>query len=183
MRWIIATTLIAATAACNQPATPAGNDAEVPVANGVLPAGPVTNTTHLAPDSLDPELVALIERNVPGMIIGDVERKEREGRIYLDVEGKRPDGSEVELDVLQEGANWRLVEIQRDIAWDNAPAAVIAAAKAAPGAFTPERVVESTQTDGSILYELFAPGRADEPAMEVRFREGKAELLGERSPH
>ena len=182
MRRIIAATLIAATAACNQPNTPAGN-AETPVANGLLPAGPVTNTSHLAPDSLDAELLALIERNVPGMVIGDVEHKEREGRIYLDVEGKRPDGSEVELDVLREGANWRLVEIQRDIAWDKAPAAVVAAARAAPGAFAPERVIESTQTDGSVIYELFAPGRADEPAMEVRVKDGKAEVLGERWQH
>ncbi|NIJ21852.1 hypothetical protein FHS95_003563 [Sphingomonas naasensis] len=182
MRWIIAPMLIAATAACSPSTTPADN-VEAPIANGILPAGPVTNTTHLAPDALAPELVALIERSVPGMVIGDVERKEREGRIYLDVEGKRPDGSDVELDVLQEGANWRLVEIQRDIAWDHAPAAVTAAARAAPGAFVPERVIESTQTDGSVIYELFAPGHADEPMMEVRLRGGKAEVLDARSPH
>lgn len=183
MRWIIATTLVAATAACNQPAAPAGNTAEAPVENGLLPAGPVTNTTHLAPDSLEPEVRALVERTVPGIVIGDVERKEREGRIYFDVEGTDPAGNEVEVDVLREGANWRLVEVQRDIAWDKAPAAVSAVAKAAPGAFTPERVIESTQADGSVIYELFAPGRTDEPAMEVRLKDGKAELLGERSPH
>lgn len=181
MRWIVAT-LIAATAACNQPTTPAGN-AEAPVANGVLPEGPVTNTSEISANALDAEVVALIERTVPGMVIGDVERKEREGRIYLDVEGKRPDGSEVELDVLQEGVGWRLVEVQRDIAWDKAPAPVAAAAKAAPDAFTPERVIESTQTDGTVIYELFAPGRTDEPAMEIRVRDGKAEILGERWQH
>lgn len=182
MRWILITTLIAAATACNGADAPTANSDTSP-ANGILPAGPVTNTSHVSADSLDPQLVALIERSVPGMVIGDVERKEREGRIYLDVEGKRPDGSEVELDLLQEGANWRLVEIQRDIAWDKAPAAVVAATKAAPDAFTPERVIESTQTDGSVIYELFAPGRADEPAMEVRLRNGKAELLGRRAPH
>lgn len=182
MRWIIAATLIAATAACNAPDTPTGN-AEAPVANGVLPEGPVTNTSAVSANALDAEVVALIERTVPGMIIGDVDRKEREGRIYLDVEGKRPDGSEVELDVLQEGVGWRLVEVQRDIGWNEAPAAVTAAAKAVPGAFTPQRVIESTQTDGTVIYELFAPGRTGEPAMEIRVRDGKAEVLGERWQH
>jgi len=182
MRWIVVATLIAATAACNEPNTPPGN-AEAPVANGVLPAGPVTNTSEISANALDAEVVALIERTVPGMVIGDVERKEREGRIYLDVEGKRPDGSEVELDVLQEGVGWRLVEVQRDIAWDKAPGPVAAAARAAPGTFTPERVIESTQTDGTVIYELFAPGRTDEPAMEIRVRDGKAEVLGERWQH
>lgn len=182
MRRIIALMLIAATAACNQPDAPTGNTG-APAANGVLPAGPVTNTHTVAADALDAEVVALIERTVPGMVIGDVERKEREGRIYLDVEGKRPDGREVELDVLQEGVGWRLVEVQRDIAWSEAPAPVVAAAKAASGAFTPQRVIESTQTDGSVIYELFAPGRTDEPAMEVRVKDGKAEVLGERWRH
>jgi hypothetical protein len=157
-----------------------GGDA---AANGVLPPGPVTEASAVAGDAIPAELRAVAERSVPGIAIAGAERKEREGRIYYDVEGKRPDGSEVELDVLQEGESFRVVEIQRDIGWDQAPAAAIAAAKAAPGAFAPERVIESTQTDGSVIYELFAPGRKAEPAMEVRLKDGKAEVLGERWAH
>lgn len=160
-----------------------GEANEETAANGVLPPGPVTNASAVAGDALPAELRALAERTVPGMTIAEAERKEREGRVYYDVEGKRPDGSEVELDVLQEGNAFRVVEIQRDIAWSEAPAAAIAAAKAAPGAFAPERVIESTQTDGTVIYELFAAGRKDEPAMEVSLKDGKAAVLGERWAH
>lgn len=157
-------------------------EAEQP-ANGVLPTGPTTNISDVSTAALAPELSALVERTVPGMVVEEAERKEREGRVYYDVEGRRPDGSEVELDILQDATGYRVVEIQRDIAWSAAPAAAIAAASAAPGAFTPERVIESTQTDGSVIYELFAPGRTDEPAMEVRMQGGKGEVLGERWDH
>ena len=179
MRLITAALLLTALSGCGQ-----SNESKEPPANGVLPGGPVTNISPVDAAALPPELRMLVAQTVPGMTIGEVDRKEREGRIYFDIEGKRPDGSEVELDVLQEGNRLRVVEIQRDIAWDQAPPAVIAAAKAAPGSFTPERVIESKQADdGSVIYELFAPGRRDEPAMEIRVRDGKAEVLSERWAH
>lgn len=156
---------------------------EQAAANGVLPAGPVTSASSVAAEALPPALRAVAEKSVPGMIIGEAERKEREGRVYYDIEGRRPDGSAVELDVLQDGADYRLVEIQRDIAWADAPAAAQAAAKAQKGAFAPERVIESTQIDGSVIYELLAPGRKAEPAMEVKMAGGKAEVLTERWEH
>lgn len=152
-------------------------------ANGVLPAGPVTNSNAVAADALPPGIRAIIDKEVPGMIVGEVDRKEREGRIYYDVEGTRPDASEVELDILQEGETFRLVEIQRDVAWADAPQAARDAAAAKSGAFAPERVIESRQMDGSTIYELFAPGKPGEPAMEVRMRGGRAEVLGERWAH
>lgn len=160
-----------------------GGANEQTAASGVLPPGPATNASTVASDALPAELRALAERTVPGMTIGEAERKEREGRTYYDVEGTRPDGSDVELDILQESDGFRIVEIQRDIAWGAAPAAAIAAAKAAPGGFAPERVIESTQTDGTVIYELFAPGRKDEPAMEVRVKDGTAEVLEARWKH
>lgn len=151
--------------------------------NGVLAAGPETAVSNVAADALPAPLRALAERHVPGITIDEAERKEREGRVYYDIEGRRPDGSAIELDVLQDGADYRLVEMQRDIAWSEAPQAAQNAAKAQKGAFAPERVIESTQTDGTVIYELFAPGRKDEPAMEVKMADGKAEVLTERWEH
>lgn len=159
-----------------------GNEVQEP-ANGILPPGPVTNGSDISADALPKALTELIRRSVPGMRVAEAERKEREGRVYYDVEGTRPDGSEIELDILQEGETYRLVEIQRDLKWEEVPAAAQAAAKARPDAFVPARVIESTQPDGAIIYELFASGKPGEPAMEVQVKGGKAGVLGERSAH
>jgi hypothetical protein len=133
--------------------------------------------------TLPPEVVSVVMNAVPGIQIEAAERKEREGRVYYDVEGKRPDGSEVELDLLQEGAAYKVVEIQRDIPWNEAPESARSAAAASGKAFEPVRVIESTQTDGSLIYELFAEGAPEKPSLEVRITDGKAEVLKEEWMH
>lgn len=172
----------AALAACS-PTAESGNNAAAD--NGVLAAGPETVISNVAATELPAGLAALVEATVPGMTVTEAERKEREGRIYYDVEGTKADGSEIEIDVLQ-GADGKLsaVEVQRDIDWATAPEQVRAAAAAKKDAFTPERVIESRQVEGGeTIYELFAPGKPKEPAMEVRWQNGKAEVLGERWAH
>jgi hypothetical protein len=168
--------LALALAACSQGKAPEA-------ANGTLAPGPVTNSSEVDSAALPAGVQAIVDKHVPGMKVAEAERKEREGRIYYDVEGMRPDGSEVELDILQEGEAFTLVEVQRDLAWTDAPEAARTAAAAAPGAFAPERVIESTQPDGSVVYELFAPGKPREPAMEVQMRGGRAAVLAKRSAH
>lgn len=142
-----------------------------------------TTVTEVDPSSLPPELLSIVTNAVPGMQIEGAERKEREGRVYYDVEGKRPDGSEVELDLLQEGEGYKVVEVQRDIPWSEAPEAARAAAAESEKAFEPVRVIESTQTDGSVIYELFAEGKPEKPSLEVRVVDGKAEVLKEEWMH
>lgn len=153
-----------------------------PQGNGVLADGPETAVRRIEAASVTPELRTLVEGTVPGMTILEVERKDREGRTYYDVEGRRDDGSAVEIDVLAEAnGTLRAVEIQRDISWLGTPADVKAAA-AAP--FTPARVIESRQVDDeTTIYELFAPGKPDEPAMEVRVAGGRATRMTERNAH
>ena len=162
--------------------SPSGDD-KTQAAPGVLPPGPETRIAAVTPADLPPALAALVQQTVPGMTIAEVERKEREGRVYYDIEGARPDGSEVELDVQQTGDRFEVVEIQRDVAFADMPPAVQTTARAATGAFVPQRIIESTQTDGSVIYELFADGQPAEPAMEVRVKDGAAEVLTERWPH
>jgi hypothetical protein len=146
-------------------------------------SGIKTTVTDLDPLSLPPQLLSVVTNAVPGMQVEEVERKEREGRVYYDIEGKRADGSEVELDLLQEGESYKIVEIQRDIAWPEAPESARAAAAASGKAFEPVRVIESTQTDGSVIYELFAQGAPDKPSLEVRVVDGKAEVLAQEWMH
>lgn len=163
--------------------TGCGGASDESAGNGILPPGPVTNASDVGGSAIPAHVRALAERTIPGITIAEAERKEREGRVYYDVEGTRTDGSEVELDMLQDGESLTVVEIQRDLAWKDVPGVVAAAARTAPGAFEPERVIESTQADGSIIYELFAPGKKSEPAMEVQVKDGKAVVLGTRSIH
>ncbi|UDF02662.1 hypothetical protein [Asticcacaulis sp. AND118] len=136
--------------------------------------------TELTAAELPEGVTRVVRAAVPGMTIAEAQRKERDGRVYFDVEGKRSDGSEVELDVLEEAGAFKVVEIQRDIAWNTAPALVQAAAGKA---IVPVRVIESAQPDGTIIYELFAEGKPAKPSLEVKWKDGKAEVLTQEWPH
>ena len=142
-----------------------------------------TTTTEVEVADLPPDLLTLVANAVPGIKVDGAERKERDGRVYYDVEGKRADGTEVELDVLKEPTGYSIVEIQRDIPWSEAPEFVRSAAAASEKAFEPVRVIESKQTDGSVIYELFAQGAPEKPSLEVRAVGNKAEVLEEEWMH
>ena len=146
---------------------------------GAAVAAPVLSEPKVAADDIPPAVVAAVEAAQPGMAITQAELKERDGRRYYDVEGA-VGGEEIELDLLQTGETWTVVEIQRDIDWAAAPAPV----RAAAGNVSPVRVIESRQaSDGAVIYELFAAGKPADPSLEVRWKDGKAEVLSERWPH
>ena len=171
----LVTAVMLSLAACGKaeaPAAPETAEAE----KSVLADGPAAEISTVAAADLPPGIRDAVLARVPGMTIAEAERKERDGKIFYDVEGTRPDGSPVELDLIEEAGAFRVVEMQRDIAWADAPAEVRAAAATA-------RVIESTQNDGMIVYELFAPGKADEPAAEVNWKDGKAVLRTERNEY
>ncbi len=149
------------------------NEAEQPA---ILDAGPEATITKVddIPDAV--RSAALAE--IPGMVISEAERKERDGMVFYDVEGTRPDGSEVELDMLEEDGTYVVVEVQRDLAWADVPENARAAAPS--GLFTPVRVIESLQQDGTVIYELFQDGNPKEPSAEIAVKDGKAKMLTER---
>ena len=148
-----------------------------------LPDGPKAEIRAVAADDLPEEVRKVVLAAVPDIAIAEAQRKARDGMVFYDVEGARGDGSEVELDVIDEGGLYRVVEIQRDIAWSEAPAAVRAAADVAPDRFVPARVIESTQADGSVIYELFAVDKPDEPTAEIDWKNGEAKLRRERNAY
>jgi hypothetical protein len=173
---------VLALAGCGKAEAPAQAPEGAPD-KSVLAAGPKAKVDTIAAADIPPGVRDAVLARVPGMKIAETERKERDGKIFYDVEGTRPDGSPVELDLIEEAGKYRVVEMQRDIAWADAPAPVRAAAGAAADAFAPARVIESTQEDGTVVYELFAPGNADEPAAEVNWKGGKAVLRSERNEY
>lgn len=149
----------------------------------VLAEGPEAQIDAVAAADLPAGVRAAVLARVPDMKITEAERKARGGMVFYDVEGTRSDGSAVELDLIEEKGAYRVVEMQRDVAWADAPVPVRTAAKAAPDAFEPVRVIESLQEDGTTIYELFAPGRPAEPAAEVEWRGGEAALRQTRNAY
>lgn len=139
--------------------------------------------SKMAPADLPASVVAAIATERPDFTALEVEKKVREGRVYYDVEGEIADGSELEFDVLVDGGAAQIVEIQRDLPWSAVPDEVRAIAFEASGGAAPVRIIESVQTDGAVIYELFAEGKPADPAFEVRVQDGKAELLTERWFH
>ena len=162
-------------AACNQPQPAEPADAPAPA--------PTTAITPTEAADIPEAVRAVVLAARPGMVIAEAELKEREGRRYYDVEGSF-DGAEIELDLLETPQGWRVVEIQRDLAWTAVPVGVHAAAEGARAGFVPVRVIESVQAEGgAVIYELFAEGQPATPALEVRVADGRTEVLKEVWPH
>jgi hypothetical protein len=148
-----------------------------------LSAATAGSAQPLAPGAVPADVTAQVKAAAPALTIKAAELKVRDGRRYYDVEGVLPDGQEMELDLLETPNGWTVVEVQRDIAWAAAPAAARTAAETAWKGPPPVRVIESRQTDGAVIYELFAPGRPATPALEVMVRNGDAKVLSETWPH
>jgi hypothetical protein len=135
---------------------------------------PPTPDTEATPPAVDAEIVSAVNAAMPGVTIVS---GEADGEGEYEVTGTL-NGQEYEFDLMGPEGGWRVVEIQRDIVWGDAPAAVRDVAATAPNAFLPERVIESRQpVDGSVVYELFAPGAPETPAMEVRLLDGEAAIM------
>jgi hypothetical protein len=129
-------------------------------------------------------VVAVVTAAAPGLKIQEAELKEREDRRYYDVEGVLPDGAEIEFDLLQTSGTWKIVETQRDIAWAATPQPVRDAAVKAVPKIAPVRVIESTEDNGMVIYELFVEGQPKAPALEVSWKKGQtAKVLTEAWPH
>lgn len=125
------------------------------------------------------EVLAAAQAAQAGFTPTEAESETRDGRRYFDVGGTLADGSEVEFDIMQESGRWIVVETQRDIAFAEAPEPVRHAAAARDKDFAPSRVIESTQADGLVIYELFGP-QGDDPQgskIEVRWDGTGAQVL------
>jgi hypothetical protein len=145
---------------------------------------PETKITPVAAADLPADVVKVVTAAAPGLKILEAELKVREDRRYYDVEGVLPDGAEIEFDLLEAGGTWKIVETQRDIAWTSTPQPVRDAAVKAEPKVAPVRVIESTQADGQVIYELFAQGQPKTPALEVSWKKGgAAKVLTEAWPH
>lgn len=148
--------------------------AAVLLAAACTPPAPTTETPPAS--AVDPAIASVVSAAMPGVTIVS---GEADGEGEYEVTGTL-NGQEHEFDLMGPEGGWRVVEIQRDIVWADAPAPVRDVVATAPNAFLPERVIESRQPqpgDGGVIYELFAPGTPDAPAIEVRFMDGEAAIM------
>lgn len=135
-------------------------------------------------ESLPEEVLAAAQAARPDLAITEAEYETRDGNEYYDVGGTLPDGSEMELDMTRIDGAWTVVEFQRDIGMDLVPADVASALEAGVPGWTPTRIIESDQGDGTIVYEFFGPGDGDElDKYEVKWADGAAELLVDEWAH
>ncbi len=114
----------------------------------------------------------------PGFVITEAEHELRNGVDYYDVGGRTAAGVEIEFDITRVDGVWTVVERQRDIAMTEVPKPVLKALFADDPGFPVDRVIESDQGGGVIIYEFFAPGPDGMPVKkEVKYEGGTAELL------
>lgn len=164
-----------ALAACNQPP-------ETPVAEGRKVEASGKEEAGL--ESVPEAVLAAVRAARPDLEITVAEYETRDGNEYYDVGGLLPDGSELELDTTKLNGVWTVVEVQRDIPIDIAPAVVVEALAAHAPEWAPTRIIESDQGDGVVVYEFFGPGQTDELLkIEVKFADGAAEVLVDEWAH
>lgn len=133
-------------------------------------------------DTLPDEVVAAALAARPELSITAAEYETRDGDEYYDVGGVLPDGSELELDMTRVNGVWTVVEFQRDIGMGQVPEPVAAALEDGVAGWSPVRIIESDQGDGTIIYEFFG---SEQPPVkhEVMWTGGKAELLVDEWKH
>lgn len=129
-------------------------------------------------DAVPPEVLAAAMASQPELNLSEAEYETRDGNEYYDVGGTLPDGSELELDITRIDGVWTVVETQRDIEFDSAPAAVANSLHSKVPGWSPDRIIESDQGNGVIIYEFFGKAAdGQETKLEVKYEGGQAELL------
>lgn len=143
-----------------------------------------TEVTEIALANVPTDVVDLVKAASPDFEMSEVLRKRRDGRTYFDLEGELANGDEIEFDVLITDSGPQIVEVQRDIEWKEVPKKVRKITnKANSEKLDVVRIIESKQTDDSIIYEIFVEGQKSNPKFEVQVSDGKAKLLTQRAIH
>ncbi|SMF53199.1 hypothetical protein SAMN02745866_03784 [Alteromonadaceae bacterium Bs31] len=140
--------------------------------------------TSTALSDISEDVLSKLQKHSPGFIPEEVEAESKHGNRYMDIEGKLPDGSEIEFDMLLDKGEWRIVEVQRDISLEETPKTVLAELKKGAANFKVDRIIESDQGDGVIIYEFFTiPDKGERIKREVKLQAGKAEFLEKEWQH
>jgi hypothetical protein len=129
-------------------------------------------------DAVPAEVIAVAMAAQPELDLSEAEYETRDGNEYYDVGGTLPDGSELELDITRISGVWTVVETQRDIDMGATPGPVADALRGTAPEWSPERIIESDQGDGVVIYEFLGEDDdGEDTKIEVKFEDGRAEVL------
>ncbi len=124
------------------------------------------------------EVLAAARAAQPDLNLSEAEYETRDGNEYYDVGGTLPDGSELELDITRIDGVWTVVETQRDIDMETTPDAVSEALRGKAAGWSPDRIIESDQGDGVVIYEFYGKDDdGEDTKIEVKYEGGLAEVL------
>ena len=124
------------------------------------------------------EVIAAAMAAQPELNLSEAEYETRDGNEYYDVGGTLPDGSELELDITRISGVWTVVETQRDIDMGATPGPVADALRTKAPGWSPERIIESDQGDGVVIYEFLGEDNdGEDTKIEVKFEDGQAQVL------
>ena len=139
---------------------------------------------ELAVSDIPAEVLNVINEARPGVNVTGAEKELKHGNTYIDVETLDDEGNEIEFDMLLDGDDWKIAEIQRDLALSELPEVVESLFTSEANGMKPARIIESDQGDGIIIYEFYLVSNEGlETKKEVKFSGGEAEILKEEWKH
>lgn len=130
-------------------------------------------------------VLAAVKAKRPAMTVLEAEKELKHNNQYFDIEGTDANGNEIELDlILTAAGSWEVVEIQRDIQWATVPLAVQHALTAKVSGVSPDRIIESDQDNGTVVYEFYTRNaEGKEAKYEVSLKAGVVQFLTEEWKH
>ncbi len=159
---------------------PKANHGEKPKIGATL-----NNKVSLNLEELPPSALQAIMAIEPNFAMQEAEKESKHGKTYLDVEGHLPNGDEIEFDMLETDGIWQVVEVQRDLTWEQLPGNVASALTSHDSSFIPKRIIESKQHGTPVtVYEFYAvDSDGKESRKEVKVEGGEATVLKKEWQH
>lgn len=112
---------------------------------------------------------SVILENNPDFKMLEAEKELKHGNTYFDIEGLDAQGNEIEFDMLLgEDGSWSIAEIQRDLTLEQCPTPVTNLYKQKVEGVEPQRIIESDQGDGVIVYEFYTLEDGKEEKYEIK---------------
>ena len=138
----------------------------------------------LAINEIPDGILKVIHETRSQLDITGAEKEYKNGNTYIDVETVDTNGNELEFDMLFENGDWKIIEIQRDLSFNELPNIVKDTFLKQHNKIKPSRIIESDQGNETVIYEFFLVSEnGDESKKEIKLADGKAQFLKEEWKH